>query len=328
MCDHPPATDALDKQSKFMNSLSLIITSVLTIFVSNVYFAELAFSATDAPDFHKLEKYARFADASYENRAEIQALSKETGYEVSAVDLVNTTNVQYVIASQQKDNTQLLVFRGTANVENAVLDLDFKLTPNADLGIKIHNGFGQAAKLLYEKLKPQLDKTRKITLVGHSLGGALAVVVAMYLQQDGYLVDAVVTFGQPKVTNLMGARKFSNLPVTRVVTDDDIVPLVPPIDPMDLANLDIYWHIGQEIVLLQGEYYARLEGLAAMLRGVTLVGKSINGTAVAQDNVRAHLMQTYVQLIAAKITRSQLVPYDKRESYPAAPPATKSPAST
>jgi hypothetical protein len=67
-------------------------------------------------------------------------------------------------------------------------------------------------------------------LYGHSLGGAVAAVVSMYLYQQGSNVDLVVTFGAPRFTTNEGARKYQvlNLRTYRIVRCDDVVPFLPP----------------------------------------------------------------------------------------------------
>ncbi|MGO2354606.1 MAG: lipase family protein [Marinomonas foliarum] len=193
---------------------------------------------------------------------------------------------------------------GTANLENAMLDLDLELKPDAILDIKLHQGFGSGAKAVYEDIKPFLTKDQPIHLTGHSLGGAIAVILGMYLQNDGYPVEQIITFGQPKVTNVTGANKFHTLPLTRVVTPDDIVPLVPPISPMQIKDLDIFWHMGEEIILIDKGEFAQTNGVKAMLRATKFA------TAIpSEKNLRAHKMTTYISLI------EQLQTSPKETSY-------------
>ena len=156
--------------------------------------------------------------------------------------------------------------RGTSNAENAMVDIDIKLLPDEKTGVRLHRGFAYAARQIYAELSPLLKDGYRIRSTGHSLGGAVAQILAMYLDTDGYEVDRIVTFGQPKVTNLPGANRFEHLDILRVVTPTDLVPLVPPFDPLDIKNIDIYWHAGSEIILLEDDTYAILRGVDSMLR--------------------------------------------------------------
>jgi hypothetical protein len=75
----------------------------------------------------------------------------------------------------------------------------------------------------------------------------VAVILAIYLDVDGYTVSGVTTFGQPKVTDRSGADKFKHIPITRVVNEMDMVPLVPHSEATLLELPGIYWHLGEEI---------------------------------------------------------------------------------
>jgi len=94
-------------------------------------------------------------------------------------------------------------------------------------------------------------------VTGHSLGGAVAALLAIYLIEDGYKVVRVVTFGQPKFTTAIGVEKLAFLPIIRVVDENDIVPMLPP---TLFANkkYGIYGHVGSEAVLLDGPNYSFL----------------------------------------------------------------------
>ena len=132
----------------------------------------------------------------------------------------------------------------------------------------------------------------------------MALVLAKYLETDNYRVGTVITFGQPKVTNLAGAKTFQNLNITRVVTPLDLVPLVPPFDPLDINNLDIYWHSGQEVLLLENKQYSILEGVNSMLRTTKFTQKQLT-----EDNLHNHKMTFYLELLHKKKLSNELVPY-------------------
>lgn len=91
----------------------------------------------------------------------------------------------------------------------------------------------------------------------------------------------------------------------RVVTAQDLVPLVPPLDVMDINNVDVYWHLGKEIVLLEGNDYALLEGVKSMLRATKIIN-----TSLSQENLEHHKMNGYLEQITHKTEESNLVPYD------------------
>jgi len=199
----------------------------------------------------------------------------------------------------------MISVRGTANVENAFVDVSLKLLPDEHAEIALHQGFAQAAEGVYKAVLPKLNKDYEISTTGHSLGGAIAVVLAMYLDIDQYTLGPIVTFGQPKVTNVNGALTFQHLNIDRVVTSRDVVPLLPPLDVTDINKPDIYWHLGKEIVLLEGNDYAVLEGVKSMMRATKVIN-----TTLSQENLEHHQMTGYLKQVEIRTEEANLVPYE------------------
>lgn len=253
------------------------------------------------PNFKTLYEYAQLSDIAYSKGDHKAALASINHQQVRQVVLPGV-EVNYVLST--RDGQQYLTVRGTANLENALVDLDINLKQDEQLGIMVHQGFARASLAVYNDAKPLLDVSKPVSTSGHSLGGAVAVLLAMYLQVEAFNVQQVITFGQPKVTNVGGANEYEDLPLTRVVTPKDIVPLVPPLSPLQIKNLDIYWHMGQEVILLQGSQYSLTEGVKSMMRATKFASSLPNET-----NLNAHKMQTYLSLIISKLDQSEEVPY-------------------
>ncbi|MBL4798174.1 MAG: lipase family protein [Oleispira sp.] len=256
-----------------------------------------------AVDFSAIKKSALISAASYADPKLIEERLSRVELSLVHHSVLPDSALSYFLA-RSPSGIQYLSFRGTSNLENALVDLDLSLMLEAGLKIQLHQGFAIAAKAAYEDVKSKLDKHQPIITTGHSLGGAVAVIMAMHLQRDGYQVDQVITFGQPKVTNVSGADVFANLPLIRVVTPKDIVPLVPPLSPLQLQNIDIYWHIGKEIILLAENEYAITEGFKSMMRATKFVS-----SVPDESNVHAHQMSTYLTLLDQKREGAQQVPY-------------------
>ncbi len=265
----------------------------------------IAAAGTDSERFKILYDYALIADAAYRGKNGVEKILAAQGYVLTTHGELPGYGVSYFLATSDTAQQQILSVRGTSNVENAMVDVAFQLLANKPTGIKLHQGFALSADYIYDKVKTHLNRDYRIDTTGHSLGGATALILAMYLDAADYTVGKVITFGQPKVTNMSGSRKYSHLDVTRVVTPKDMVPLVPPLDPMDLMNMDIYWHLGTELVLQPGNTYSELEGVDSMMRATDFLNEMLT-----QKNLQHHYMTEYMNLITPKMVNARRVPYE------------------
>lgn len=269
----------------------------------------VAFSSSvlAAPNFALMKQSAQLANAAYGDKDTIEQALLELELPLLNAAVLPGSEVSYFLTSAnmgQENPVQVIAVRGTANLQNVMVDLDINFVQDDKLNIQVHQGFASAAWAVYNDVKPLLNKSMAVQTTGHSLGGAVAVLLAMYLQQDGYNIQPFITFGQPKVTNVGGAKAFPNLPLTRVVTEKDIVPLVPPLSPLQLKNLDIYWHSGEEVILLEANKYSLTSGLKSMARAT-----KFTSALPTEDNLNAHKMTTYLSLIESKLVKAKQVPY-------------------
>ncbi len=261
-----------------------------------------------APDFTQLLAFGRLANVAYLDEDAINKELKLQNFQLVKRANVPGYAVTWFLAVNETEKTQVIVVRGTDNAENAFVDVALQLMPDEKLGIKLHQGFMQSASNVYQQVLPLLHKDYQIITIGHSLGGAIANILAMYLDVDKYNVEKVVTYGQPKVTNVSGTRKYAHLDVTRVVTPKDVVPLVPPLDPVSMMNmmsLDLYWHQGKEILLLDTNEYAVLEGRKSMMRAARFME-----TVPDEKNVQHHMMSEYLRRLGNKAAGAKQVPYN------------------
>ncbi|KAJ3571300.1 hypothetical protein NP233_g3843 [Leucocoprinus birnbaumii] len=124
-------------------------------------------------------------------------------------------------------------------------DADFFLTPLSSSlfpgigsSVETHNGFALAQSLsaapVLSAVKSAMSRfsTTHVTVVGHSLGGAIATISAVHLKVNlpSTTTFKLVTYGCPRVGNQAFAdfvdSHFSGA-VSRIVNKKDIVPIVP-----------------------------------------------------------------------------------------------------
>ena len=139
----------------------------------------------------------------------------------------------------QKNGISIIVIRGTANNSNILSDIDVRLVSDTRTGIKLHRGFRDVAVTIMQiidtstttgrntiqgtKLTYPLEHTVHVT--GHSLGGAVAQIIGMWLHKRGKNVQ-VFSYGSPKVSSqvLSGGQPTH----WRVVRRSDPIPFSPP----------------------------------------------------------------------------------------------------
>lgn len=256
-------------------------------------------------DFAHWLNAAYIAEATYQSKEDIGRILKAQGYTLKRFEQVEGFSVTYVLATNDTTKQHLLAVRGTSNVENAIVDAAFVLVPDPLSGIDIHQGFLLSARDIYQQILPDINPAYEINTIGHSLGGASALILAMMLDAQDYKIGEVITFGQPKVTNISGSRKFNHLNIKRLVTPKDVVPLVPPVDPMDLMKFSIFWHQGTEIVLFDNNQYSVLTGVDSMMRATSFLND-----LPSEQNLNNHFMTTYIKHLKTKLDAPLEVKYN------------------
>lgn len=122
-------------------------------------------------------------------------------------------------------------FRGTDDPGDWLMDmmaapaLAYAKTGLTGLCI-IHRGFLVAALSVYSRVKASIAG-RDCVLTGHSLGGAVALVVGAFLRADGTPPKEIVTFGAPRVGFAAFAEALADIPVRQYRRGNDPVTTLP-----------------------------------------------------------------------------------------------------
>ena len=190
----------------------------------------------------KLLRFIYFSRVSYLSGSEKNAILDE--FPNAVIDTTAKTNTRYFIHSDHQEKRITLSIRGSNNIKNWLLNLDFWMKDNDWFNHKVHRGFLKIAKEIYDSVKLHFLPGYKITLTGHSMGGAVATMIGAYLHNLGHEVE-VITFAQPRITNNKGARAMDSVKLTRIVIQGDVVNLLPPFN---------YAHFGEELILQSDRY--------------------------------------------------------------------------
>ena len=121
----------------------------------------------------------------------------------------------------------VVAFRGSDDEESWLADFDIEVVDVASAG-RVHRGFWQAWKVIAVDVLAAVNGN-PVTLVGHSLGGALALMAAVEMVISGNPPAGVYGFEAPCVSpDTVVAELLASVPVKLYRKGLDIVPIVPP----------------------------------------------------------------------------------------------------
>ncbi|KAG8812716.1 hypothetical protein FRC17_001883, partial [Serendipita sp. 399] len=140
----------------------------------------------------------------------------------------------------------VVVYQGTDpfKLVPVLTDLNFILQspsqsqfPGLPSGAQVHSGFLSSFSLSQTAVFDAVQKassdynTKKVTIIGHSMGGAISTLAAtsFKLRLGPTYSFKVVTFGQPRVGNQAWINWFNTnvSDITRINNKDDPVPILP-----------------------------------------------------------------------------------------------------
>jgi len=126
---------------------------------------------------------------------------------------------------KQESGISIIVIRGTANEGNVLSDIDVRLVNDVRTGIRLHKGFRDASLGVMEIIDNTKTLEHTVHVTGHSLGGAVAQIIGMWLHKRGKNVQ-IYSYGSPKISDqvLSGGQPTH----WRVVRLSDPIPFTPP----------------------------------------------------------------------------------------------------
>lgn len=158
------------------------------------------------------------------------------------------------------DDHILAAFRGTESLPDWLSNLQIVKDPGPWRHTDVHEGFQDAFLAAALKIGETIGRTRegqRVWVTGHSLGGALAVLLAATMRESNLPVHGLYTFGAPRVGDKRFAerlnRELEGAANWRVVNEGDLVPHVP---------LELFFsHAGNRMLLLNRMTASRRESV-------------------------------------------------------------------
>ena len=128
-----------------------------------------------------------------------------------------------------QNDIQYIVFRGT-NGDPADWLMNLSAIPWRIHGKWAHGGFVAAQSSVWKQIRKRLDPAKKTYCIGHSLGGACAILTAHRLtsnkKRPAFKDVRCITFGRPNVW-LKSKKQLKDMVNISVVAGSDIVATVP-----------------------------------------------------------------------------------------------------
>ncbi|KAH6917626.1 lipase [Coprinopsis sp. MPI-PUGE-AT-0042] len=206
-----------------LTSLSLCLTVLTQLaLASPVVINPRQSMGIDQETYNRLERYAKFCVAA------LQVCPRPMGTSLVKT-LDHKLGTEGFITRDDQAKEVIVAFRGTDEEIDIVLDVLFVMLPLVSPGLKnvggawAHTGFQVAynavAKDVIATVKNEIaaHPGYKLTVTGHSLGGAVASIGALSLKAA--LPDTplqLYTYGQPRVGN----QDFKNLVENRIGVDN------------------------------------------------------------------------------------------------------------
>ncbi|NUU34982.1 lipase family protein [Pseudomonas sp. C2B4] len=180
------------------------------------------------------------------------------------------------------DEVILIAVRGTASLKDAIRDVDALQVPFEEGVGKVHKGFYDAFRAIKEFVLRYLDRFhagQKIIICGHSLGGAIALLLAEALRRrpaTNYNI-LLYTYGAPRTGDADFVQGAAELVHHRMVNNNDPVPGVPA------RWMDANWK-----VWVPGLTMTALSGYGLLLFGTGLV--RVGGAPYEHHGQQQHFM--------------------------------------
>lgn len=144
-------------------------------------------------------------------------------------------STQVLFAADKGGKFLFIGIRGTWEFRDVLMDARLiKDSPGWAEGGRVHTGFAAAADGVIDDVKAEalaaIADGRRVIITGHSLGGAVAHILAFRLDRAGARVHSVITFGAPATGDRDWAQVYDQRLATRTFPwrhEDDPAPCVP-----------------------------------------------------------------------------------------------------
>ena len=166
------------------------------------------------------------AKLSYDTEADVERQLKLYGLEEGAAMLSSALMSCVIVRSH---DTTAVAFKGTTTWREWLNNANVWPEPTAQG--RIHAGFlntiQHSGPIVLSLIQKDISEGKNIVLAGHSRGGALALVFAVFLVINGHRPHSVWMFGAPRAGDGGYAAQLQGIPVKHYVRRGDPVAYLP-----------------------------------------------------------------------------------------------------
>ena len=221
---------------------------------------------------------AKMSMCSYYKIDRIKRHASHLGFDPDRVKLISKSGSECVVA--HTDDQLWVVFRGTNDKKDHISNLRFAKTKNK---LEIHIGFKSRLDKILPEVLAELDQhaDKEIYFAGHSLGGAMAQIVATMAKDTK---STCFTFGCPRVGTILFSSRATHVNHYRFVNCTDPIPILPP-------QLFGFLHHGHEVYINSDGNFRQRPSLISRLNDI------YTDIFIHKLFMKKHKIKTYIKYI-------------------------------
>lgn len=237
-------------------------------------------------DLEQAVRCVELSALAYESAQEGAVRSPQYGYDEFRAIAGPGGRHQLIVLRRQ--GLRYVAIRGTQGLRNWITNLA-AWTVSTPYG-PVHRGYYEACTAVLPQVRAALleEPACPAILTGHSMGGALALLTALLLEQEGVPISALYTFGQPRT----GGKAF-----TAQVERQLAVPYFRFVHGADALAT---WSYGSKALLGTPCYFD--------LRGRLGFGQRLN--EIPRPNLKFHRLEHYRYFLRLNRLRLQVLEED------------------
>lgn len=197
-------TQPMTKRRKAITGL-ILFALLAGVIVASLWLGKSPLAAEDpaAVDLDRLIDFAQRCNDCYHDH---DTFKSEYGPQVELGEFP-VSGLRIYLDAAPGSGPQWVILRGTANLPDVIEDLEFAGEDEHELGIQVHAGFNKSLQECLPWVIQWLDPDRPVLVTGHSLGGAVAVLLMATLEQRGFKDVSGVTFDHDMTKGYLPALK-------------------------------------------------------------------------------------------------------------------------